>query len=102
MLVRVLVHLLAAEVRLALFCSAVGVLLGAVTLGPLDVLVMAPATVAAAAVVLAAALVGRRLGLGRADVVGGGQSEDEAAQDDGDDFAERHRVARAPQGNTEG
>lgn len=83
---------LARPMRLALFSAALGVVLGAITLGPFDVLVMAPAMLAAAAVVLATALVGRRLGL---DVVRGRETQDEAAQDDRNDLPERHGAASA-------
>lgn len=84
-----------APVRLALFCAVLGVVLGAVTIGPLDALVMAPATVAAVAVVLAAALVGRRLGFRGQDVVCGRHAEHEASDHEGDDVAERHGASGA-------
>lgn len=79
-----------APVRLALFCTLLGVALGATTLGPLDALVALPAAVAACALVLAAALRGRGL---RLDVVRGRQPEHEPADHDGQDFAERHGAA---------
>lgn len=78
------------EVRLGLFCAVLGVVLGALVLGPLDALVALPAALAACAVVLAAAMVGRGL---RARVVRGRQAEDEAADHDGQDIAERHGAA---------
>lgn len=83
---------LASPMRLALYSAALGVVLGAVTIGPLDVLVMARAMLTASAVILAAAVVGRRLGL---DVVRGRETQDQAAQDDRNDLPERHGAAGA-------
>lgn len=80
-----------APVRLSLFCAALGVALGAVAIGPLDVLVAGPAALASAAVVFAAAFCGR--GLGSAVAVRG-QAQDELADDDGNDVAEGRGLAR--------
>jgi hypothetical protein len=79
-------RLLRAELRFALFCACLGVVLGAATLGPFDLLLMLPAAVAACAVVLAVALARGRLGR---DVVRRPDAEDESADDDGQDVAER-------------
>jgi hypothetical protein len=83
-------RLASAPVRLALFCAAIGLVLGAVTIGPFDVLVAGPLTLAAFAVVLAAALCGRGLG-GR--VVRGADAEDEAAENLAQGVTERHGAA---------
>jgi hypothetical protein len=89
-------RVLNAPVRLALFCAALGVVLGAVTLGPLDVLTAGPAMLAAFAVLLAAALVGR--GLGQPSVVHGRQAQHEAANEGFDETAERHGAAGSQSG----
>jgi hypothetical protein len=78
------------ELRLGLFCALIGVVLGALVIGPLDALVALPAALAACAVVLAAAFVGRGL---RPRVVRRPDAEDEPADHDGHDVAERHGTA---------
>ena len=83
------------QLLMALFASALGVVLGAAAIGPFEVVVVLPSLVAAAALVLVAFALAARRGLGReleAVVVA------DPAHHAGEDAGEREQVAREEEG----